>query len=200
MPGPMIDAKDWERIKVAGKEMEAKETIKEVQPVDRVPEKTKRIRAPRLSVVLIGVLAVLAVVTASLWIDSQARLMSAASDIGDSRSRIDLLQQKNKKLEDEKQRLTEENTTLSTQYEQTAAELARLEDELNALRSQKGKSKVKVKQNAVAVENGSDSTPAGAKAAHESAREEKDNTPKPQKQDQQNIKDRLRQDRSEQAL
>jgi len=162
MPGPTIYTKDWERIKVSGKEMEARETMKEVQPVARVPEKPKRIRAPRLSVVLIGVLAVLAVLASSLWIDSQARLMSVAGDIRDFQSRIDLLQEKIKKLEDEKQRLGEENTTLSTQYEQSAAELARLEDELNALRSQKGKSKVKAKQNAVAVENGSNSAPAGA--------------------------------------
>jgi len=152
MPGPRIYTQDWERLKVAAKEMEAREAKEagEPRPVPHVPEKKKQRKerkAPRLSVIALAVLAMITAAAASLWIDSQIQLASANRDITDFKTRLVLLQEKIKKMEDERQRLEEENGTLSMQYEQRATELAQAEDELGTLRTQKEKSKPKARQN-----------------------------------------------------
>ena len=147
MPGPRIYTKNWERLKVAAKEIEPREII-QTQPTIPAPGKPKRKKAPRFSVVLIGVLALLTFAAASLWIYSEGQLMIASRDVTDIKTRLALLQEKVKKVEDEKQRLEEENTMLSTQYEQRTTELAQMEEELNALRSQKDKARAKSKQTA----------------------------------------------------
>jgi len=147
MPGPRIYTKNWERLKVAARENEFKE-INQTQPTVSAPEKPKHRGAPRLSVILMGVLALLSFASASLWIYSEGQLMMASHDVMDFKTRFALLQEKVKKIEDENQRLGEENTALSTQYEQRTAELAQMEEELSALRSQKDKSRVKSRQTA----------------------------------------------------
>jgi septal ring factor EnvC (AmiA/AmiB activator) len=191
MPGPRIYTEAWERLKVAAKETEFREIAGEAQPATSAPEKPKRRRAPRVSIISIAVLAVLAILTASLWIDSQTRLMTVAGDLTDFKTRLGLLQEKVKKMEDEKQRLEEENGTLSAQYEKRVAELARLEDELDVLRAQKEKSKPKQKQAASAVEKPSAIAPGAPRAARESPLpppEEKVSASRLQKQEQQDVK------------
>jgi chromosome segregation ATPase len=146
MPGPRIYTEAWERLKVAAKEMEAREAA-ETPSVARSPEEKKQRKAPRLSVIALAVLALVTIAAAGLWIDSQAQLMSATRDVTDYKTRLVLLQEKIQKMEEERQRLEDENGTLSVQYEKRAAEFARLEDELNALRTQKEKSKPNARQN-----------------------------------------------------
>ena len=146
MPGPRIYTEAWERLKVAAKEMEAKEAG-EAQPLPRLTEEKKQRKAPRLTVIALAVLALVTIVAASLWIDSQVQLMSATRDVTDFKTRLVLLQEKIQKMEEERQRLEDENGTLSMQYEKRAAELAQVEDELNALRTQKEKSRPNARQN-----------------------------------------------------
>lgn len=145
MSGPRIYTEAWERLRTAAKETETREP-EEPRCTDHASEKPKRLRRPRLLVIAIAVLAFLSILTASLWIDSQTRLMTAARDVKDFKVRLELLQEKMKKAEDEKQRLEDENGRLSIQYEQRASELAQLEEELQALRAQKTKPKSEPKQ------------------------------------------------------
>ncbi len=151
MPGPRIYTEAWERLKVAARETEAEEREESRHKVDS-PEKPKRLRGPRLSVVAIAVLALLSILTASLWIDSQARLISAANNVADVKTRLELLPERMTKVEDERQRLEEENGTLSRQYEQRAAEVAQLEEELQARRSRQENIRSKPKQPAARAE------------------------------------------------
>jgi uncharacterized protein HemX len=145
MPGPRIYTEAWERLRMAAKETETREP-EELQHAADPPEKPKRQRGPRLLFVAMIVLALLTALAISLWIDSQARLMTAAREAGDFKTRLELLQEKMQKVEEERQRLAFENGTLAMQYERREAELAQLEEEIEALRSQKERSKSKPKQ------------------------------------------------------
>jgi septal ring factor EnvC (AmiA/AmiB activator) len=142
MPGPRIYTEAWERLKVAAKETEAREA-EGPRPETRAPGKPERRRGSKLLVIAMAVLGLLAVLTTGLWIDSQTRLMIAARDVADFRTRLELLQDKMRKMEEERQRVSDENGTLSLQYEQTTAEVTRLEEEIETLRSQKEKPKPK---------------------------------------------------------
>ena len=150
MPGPRIHTEAWERFRVAAKESEAGEPEEPCTP--DVPVRPKRQRGPRLLIVGMAVLAALSMLTVSLWIDSQTRLMAAARDVADSKTQLELSQENMKKMEEERQRLADENGTLSMQYEQRAAELAQLGQELEALRSQKERPRSKPKQTVAGVE------------------------------------------------
>ena len=191
MPGPRIYTEAWERLKVAAKETEAREA-EEAQRKADAPEKAKSQRGPRLLIVAMAVLALLAILTTSLWIDSQVRLMTAAHDVTDFRTRLELLQENMNKVEEERQRMSEENGRLSLQYEQRAAELAQMEEELEALRSQKEKSKPKARQPVAAVEAPPNKAPGMLKAAQEPAsptpREGQGDASRPQKSEQRGVK------------
>jgi hypothetical protein len=164
MPGPRIYTEAWERLKVAAKETEAREA-EEPRPMVDAPAKPKSQRGPRLLIMAMGVLALLAILTTGLWIDSQTRLLTAARDTADFRTRLELLQEKMTKAEEERQRISEENGTLSLQYEQRVAEVAQLEEELEALRSQKEKPKPKARPPIAAVETPPDRVLGGARRA-----------------------------------
>jgi uncharacterized protein HemX len=145
MPGPRIYTQSWERLKVAAKEMEARESEKS----DHKPaaaEKPKRLKASGPFVIGTAVLALLSILMASLWIESQTRLVTAVRDMTDFKVRLELLQERMKKVEDERQRLEDENGRLSIQYEQRASELGQLDEELQALRAQKARSRTEPKQ------------------------------------------------------
>jgi hypothetical protein len=172
MPGPRIYTKRWEQLKVAAakeieprvavakevrakvavvKEVEAKiAAIKEIESREpqqhpshvEVPEKLKRRRSQRPLIAATALFAALSVLAVSLWIDSQSRLIAAARDAGNFKTRLEGLQETVKKLEGEKERLAEENGTLSAQYEERAAELTQREQEL----SQKERLRSKVKR------------------------------------------------------
>ena len=145
MSGPRIYTEAWERLRTAAREPEAREQ-EEPKYTDNVSQKPERLRGPRLLVIATVVLAFLSILTASLWVDSQARLMTAARDVTDFRVRLELLQATMKKVEEEKQRLEEENGRLSIEYEQRASELAQLEGELQAVRALKARSRSEPKQ------------------------------------------------------
>jgi hypothetical protein len=168
MPGPRIYTEAWERLKVAAKETEARDA-EEPQLETRAPEKSKRQRGPRLLIIAMVVLALLSILTTGLWIDSQTRLMTAAHDVTDFRARLELLQEKMKKVEEERQRISDENGRLSLQYEQRVAELAQLEEELGALKSQKENPKPRAKQPVAAVETPANKAPGMSKAVQEPA-------------------------------
>jgi uncharacterized protein HemX len=192
MPGPRIYTESWERLKVAAKETEAREP-EEPQRMTDSPEKPKRQRGPRLLVIAIAVLAVLSILTASLWIDSQKRLMTAARDVADFKMRLELLQEKMAKVEEERQRLSDENGTLSMQYEQRAAELAELEQELEALGSQKENLKSKPRQPIAQAETPPIKAPGIPKAVQEPAspfppRQERGNAQKLERSEQHGVK------------
>ncbi|HVN24180.1 MAG TPA: hypothetical protein VMT71_09415 [Syntrophorhabdales bacterium] len=184
MPVPRIYTKNWERLKVAARENETRE-ISQPRPTVPAPKRQKHRKAPRFSVILIGVLALLAFTAASLWIYSEGQLMIASRDLTDLKTRLALLQEKTKKVEDEKQRLEEENSMLSTQYEQRATELAQLEEEINALRSQKDKSRAKSKQTAGDL---SSAHVAGAQGTAQEPSPTQSSTPKVQKPEHQDAK------------
>lgn len=189
MPGPRIYTEAWQRLKIAAKETEAREPEEPPRVADS-PEKPRRLRGPRPFIVAIAVSVFLSILTASLWIDSQARLMTAARDVADFRTRLELLQEKMKKVENERQRLEDENGTLSMQYEQRAAELAQLEQELDALRAQKERSNTNLHSK---VDRGGSDLAAGVpkKAIQEPApstlREEPGNASKPQRLEQRDV-------------
>lgn len=191
MPGPRIYTEAWQRLKIAAKETEAREPEEPPHVADS-PEKPRRLRGPRPFIVAIAVSVFLSILTASLWIDSQARLMTAARDVADFRTRLELLQENMKKVEDERQRLEEENGTLSMQYEQRAAELGQLEQELDALRGQKERSNTNL--HSKVDRGGSDLVKAAGvpkKAIQEPApstlREEQGGASKPQRSEQQDV-------------
>ena len=196
MPGPRIYTKSWERLKVAAKEMD--ERTREAEESRHKPaaaaEKPKQhLKVPRPFVIATAVLAVLTILTGSLWIDSQARLMTAARDVTDFKTRLDLLQEKMAKLEDERQRLADENGTLSLQYEQRATELAQLEQELETLRSRKENGKSKPKQPGAGTETPSAKAPGAPKAVQDPAppvppHQEKGNTQQLQGSEQRGVK------------
>jgi hypothetical protein len=187
MPGPRIYTEAWERLKVAAKETEAREGEEPQRMVD-APEKPKSRRGPRLLIVAMAVLAFLSILTTGLWVDSQTRLTTAAHDVADFRTRLELLQEKTSKLEEERQRISDENGTLSLQYEQRVVELTQLEEELEALRSQKDRSRVRPKQAAAADEKPSVNAPDAPKAAQGTPPVQTGNAPKLQKQEQQDVK------------
>jgi len=187
MPGPRIYTEAWERLKVAAKETEAREE-EEPQRMADAPGKHKRQRGPRLLVVAMTVLALLSILTTGLWIDSQTRLMTAAHDVADFKMRLELLQEKMAKVEEERQRLSDENGTLSLQYEQRVAELAQTEEELEALQSQKDRSRVRPKQAAAADEKPSVNAPDVPKTAQGTPPAQTGNAPRLQKQEQHDVK------------
>ena len=191
MPGPRIYTESWERLKIAAKETEAREPEKPKQMED-FPERPKRLRAPRPFAIATAVFALLSILTASLWIDSQARLMTAARDVTDFKTRLELLQGDMKKMEDERQRLADENGSLSMQYEQRAAELAQLEQELQGLRSHKENLKLKPKQPIAGAETPPIKASSAPRAAQEPAlptpREGKDSALKLQRPEQRDVK------------
>ncbi len=191
MPGPRIYTESWERLKLAAKEMDARES-EESHQKPAAPEKPKRQAGRSLLVLAMVPLALLTVLAGSLWIDSQTRLMTAARDVTDFKTRFELLQEKMGKLEEEKQRLADENGSLSLQYEQRAAQLAQLEEELEALRSQKEKPKPKARQPVAAVENPPAKAAGVPKAVQEPApptpREERGNATNLQRSEQRGVK------------
>ncbi len=142
MPGPRIHTEAWERLKVAAKETEAREA-EEPEREPCAPAKSQRKRGPRPLLVAAAVLAALSIITASLWIDSQSRLLTAARDVDDFRTRLELLQTKMKNVEEENLRVSDENRMLALQYEQKADDLARLQEEIEALKTHKTGSRVK---------------------------------------------------------
>jgi uncharacterized protein HemX len=173
MPGPRIYTQSWERLKLAAKEMEARESEEYLQR-PAAPEKPKRRIGSKSLVLAMVLLALLTVLAGSLWIDSQARLMTATRDLTEFKTRLDLLQEKMGKVEEERQRLADENGSLSLRYEQRVAQLAQLEEELEALRSQKEKPKSKARQPVAAVEN----PPAKAVGAPKAVQEPPPPTPR----------------------
>src|SRR5512135_1420971 len=194
LPSPRIYTESWERLKLAAKEMDARESEESHQEpaAPEKPKKPKRQTGHGLLVVAMVLLALLTVLAGSLWIDSQTRLMTAARDVTDFKTRLELLQEKIGKLEEEKQRLADENGSLSVQYEQRAAQLAQLEEELEALRPQKEKPKPKARQPVAAVENPPAKAAGVPKAVQEPApptpREERGNATNLQRSEQRGVK------------
>ena len=143
-------------------------------------------------IVAMVVLALLAALTMSLWIDSQVRLMRAAREAGDFNTRIELLQEKMQKLEDERERLAFENGRLAMQYEQRAEELAQLEQEMEALKFQKERSKAKPKQSVPGVETPPFRTPGASRAVQETVppnpTQGRESNKRPQRSGEQGVK------------
>jgi hypothetical protein len=192
MPGPRIYTEAWERLKVAARETEAREAG-EPKPEARALEKPERQRGARLLIAGMVVLALLSILTASLWIDSQTRLMTAAHDVADFRARLELLQEKMTKMEEERQRISDENGTLSLQAGQNVAELARLEAELEALRSPKDKPKPRPREPVAAIETSPTKAPGVPKAVVQEpaaliSHEEHGNASKPERSEQRGVK------------
>jgi outer membrane murein-binding lipoprotein Lpp len=197
MAGPRIYTDAWERLKVAAKELEEKEAEnlgeeEEPRTVHSAPDKPKARQRLRIFVVATVVMAVLIVLVGSLWIDSQARLMNHAREVAELKTRIDLLQEKVRKAEEEKKRLEDENGTLSMHYEQKAAELADLEQELETLRTQKEKTVAKPKRPQAKIENPPVAVPAPPRVSQEhppvNPPQEKTRAAKPESREQQGIK------------
>ncbi len=168
MSGPRIYTEAWERLKIAAKETEFREP-EEPKHITDSPEKPKRLRGPRPFFIATAVLAVLSTLTAAFWIDSQARLMTAARDVTDFKTRLGVVQEEMKKVEDERQRLDDANGRLSMQYEERASELAQLEEELQALRAQKARPKSEPKQPVAKTETQPMKAANTPKTAHEPA-------------------------------
>ena len=196
MAGPRIYTEAWERLKVAAKELEEKEAEsreqEEPRTVHSVPDKPKARQRPRLLVVAIVVMALLTMLMGSLWIDSQTRLMNHAGEVAELKTRIDLLQEKVRKAEEESKRLEDENGTLSMHYEQKAAELAELEQELEMFRTQKEKTVAKPKQPQAKMEKPSVASPAPPRVSQEyppvSPPQEKTRAAKPDSRESQDVK------------
>jgi len=151
MSGPRIYTEAWERLRVAAKELEekeaeAREPEEPPRKVSVAPEEPRPRRKPRMLLVSTVVLAFLILLMGGLWIDSQTRLIHHSREVAELKTRIDLLQEKVKKAEEERKRLEDENGTLAIHYEQKAAELAEMEQELDALRFEKGKAPAKPKR------------------------------------------------------
>jgi septal ring factor EnvC (AmiA/AmiB activator) len=197
MAGPRIYTEAWERLRVAAKELEEKEAESREQEgpqtVHSAPDKPKVRQRPRLLVVAIVVMTLLTVLMGSLWIDSQTRLMNHAGEVAELKTRIDLLQEKARKAEEESKRLEDENGTLSMHYEQKAAELADLEQELEMLRTQKEKTVAKPKRPQAKVESAPIAPPAAPRVSQEPPPvtpppQEKTRAAKPESREQQGIK------------
>jgi DNA repair exonuclease SbcCD ATPase subunit len=196
MAGPRIYTEAWERLRVAAKELEEKEAEsleqEELRTVHSAPDKPKAPQRPRMLVIATVVMALLTVLVGSLWIDSQARLMNHAREVADLKTRIDLLQEKVRKAEEERKRLEDENGTLSMHYEQKAAELADLEQELETLRTQKEKTVAKPKRPQAKIENPPVAVPAPPRVSQEhppvNPPQEKTRAAKPESREQQGIK------------
>ena len=190
MTGPRIYTEAWERLRVAAKDTETRQPA-ELRQTPDAPGNPKPHRGHRLLVVAMVVLALLAALTMSLWIDSQVRLIRAAREAGDFNTRIELLQEKMQKVEDERQRLAFENGRLAMQYEQRAEELAQLEQEMEALKFQKERSKAKPKQSVPGVETPPIRTP-GAKAVQETVppnpTQGRESNQRPQRSGEQGVK------------
>ncbi len=109
--------------------------------------------------------------------------MTAARDVTDFKTRLELLQEKIGKWRKKSSVSQMKMGSLSVQYEQRAAELAQLEEELEALRSQKERPKPKARQPVAAVENPPAKAAGVPKAVQEPApptpREERGNATKP---------------------
>jgi len=190
MSGPRIYTEAWQRLKIAAKETESREP-EEPKHITDSPEKPKRLRGPRPFFIATVVLAVLSTLTGVFWIDSQAQLMTAARDVKDFKTRLELLQENMKKTEDERQRLEDENSRLSTEYEQRASELAQLEEELQALKAQKARPKSDPKQPVARAETQPVKAASAPKTAQEPALSpprENDSAQKPDTQEQRDVK------------
>jgi len=190
MSGPRIYTEAWQRLKIAAKETECREP-EEPKHITDSPEKPKRLRAPRPFFIATAVLAVLSTLTAAFWIDSQAKLMTAARNVTDFKTRLELVQENMKKVEDERQRLEDENSRLSVQYEERASELAQLEEELQSLKAQKARPKSEPKQPVARAETQPVKAASAPKTAQEpalSAPREKDSAQKPDTPGQRDVK------------
>ncbi len=196
MAGPRIYTEAWERLKVAAKELEEREAqasqLEEPPQLHAATRKPRARNKPRILVVTTVVMAFLTVLMGSLWIDSQNRFMTHGREVADLKARIDLLQEKVQKAEEERKRLEDENGTLSMQYEQKAAELVDLERDLEALKAQKDKSVAKPKRPLEKMEEPPARTPVTPKVHQDqppvSPQPERVHAGRPESRDQQGIK------------
>ncbi len=125
----------WEQFRLAANETEPKRP-KEHRNVQVSPGAPLHKKVTTSTSIIIGVLAVLSILSLTFWSGLHERLITTAHDIMDFRTSSETLKSKVRTLEEERQRLADENRKLSAQNEQKSVEVARLVEELERLRPQ----------------------------------------------------------------
>ncbi len=164
----------WDRLKVAGQELKSN-NVQELthQPRNRgrleqekpseasASKKERRLTATRVlaAVALVSILL-------TLWMGWQELFANSGRDASGTNIQLELLQGRVKSLEEERQRLANENARLSVQNEQGSIEVTRLVEELETLKSQKGSTPQR-KQLVTHVERRTQEAAAAAKTGQE---------------------------------
>jgi hypothetical protein len=139
MAGPRIYTESWERLKTAAREMEEKEEENNHNGAKQAtkPKREAALPASRGFVVATLVLSALCILLGILWFDAQSRLIQATRETGDLKAQLDLIQERFKNMDKDRERIAEENALLRREEEETRADAVAREREIEALKAQK---------------------------------------------------------------
>lgn len=101
------------------------------------PKREAASATSRAFVVATLVLSALCVLLGVLWFDAQNRLIQATKEAGDLRAQLDLIQERFRSLDKDRDRIAEENMLLRRDEEETRADVIARERELENLKAQK---------------------------------------------------------------
>ena len=147
MAGPRIYTESWERLKTAAREMEEKEAENGRNGTKHAPKPKRELTLPtsRAFVVATLVLSALCVLLGVLWFDAQNRLVQATKEAGELRAQLDLIHERFRNMDKDRERMVEENALLRREEEETRAEAVARERELENLKTQREKAGIKPK-------------------------------------------------------
>jgi hypothetical protein len=145
MAGPRIYTESWERLKTAAREMEEREAENNRNGMKDTPRPKRETTLPtsRAFVVATLVLSALCVLLGVLWFDAQNRLVQATKETGELRAQLDLIHERFRNMDKDRERMVEENTLLRREEEETRAEAVARERELENLKTQKERAGIK---------------------------------------------------------
>ena len=147
MAGPRIYTDSWERLKTAAREMEEREEENNHNGTKQAAKPKREVALPpsRGFVVATLVLSALCILLGILWFDAQSRLIQATRETSDLKAQLDLIQERFKSMDKDRDRIAEENALLRQEEEETRADVVARERELEALRTQKERGSIRPK-------------------------------------------------------